>query len=569
MSADVGGRLETLEPHRSLLGPDYFRIFILLVAALGIHAWLVAHTAVPARDSLGYARVALNLSNPSGSDTAEHRHRIDVIRKAEQPPGYPVAIWITEKALRPLVNLPLAERSLLAAQLANAAAAVLLVVPIYLIGRILFSRNVGFASALLFEVLPIPARMTSDGLSEGVYLCAVATAILLSVRSVRRPSVGGFLLCGAAIGVSYLVRPEGLGVAVGTSAVIIWAGMTRLWPRDHALGNLAALLVGVAFIALPYMMLIGKISNKPTTNEIINPFNNQPGKIWKFGPESRLEKPVAGNELFAVWWDPKIDTGKSHELWAMKAVWTESAKSSHYVILLLALVGIYAHRRQLMSPDPGLWLLIALGVLNVGLMFYLAERIWYVSERHTLQFVLLSCIFAASAIKPLTEAVCSLPFVRRLVLWPQAAPYSLFLALVCSALPYTFATMHAQREGHKHAGQWLAEHMQPDDWLIDPFAWGEWYSGRSLYDTTHYWSRPKVKWVIIEEGKSSHSRLPQLDEAKELIQQGICVYRWPENPKEKDTVVCVYRVDAHDAKAKPPAGGQPIAPSAPQDPPRK
>ena len=55
----------------------------------------------------------------------------------------------------------------------------------YLIGRILFGRNVGFAAALLFQVLPVPARVTSDGLSEGVYLLAVAVAILLGVRAVR------------------------------------------------------------------------------------------------------------------------------------------------------------------------------------------------------------------------------------------------------------------------------------------------------------------------------------------------------------------------------------------------
>ncbi len=210
MSAEVGGRLEAVAPRRSLFGPDYVRLGVLLAVAIAIHAWLVMHTAVPARDSLGYARIANSLSHPNGgADPGEPRQRIDVIRTAEQPPGYPLAVWVTEKALRSTTDMPLADRSLLATQLANAIAAVLLVVPMYLIGRILFSRNVGFATALLFQVLPVPARVTSDGLSEGVYLSVMAVAILLGVRAARRPGVGGFLLCGLATGASYLVRPKG------------------------------------------------------------------------------------------------------------------------------------------------------------------------------------------------------------------------------------------------------------------------------------------------------------------------------------------------------------------------
>ena len=168
MSAEVGGRLEAVAPRRSPFGPDYVRLGVLFAVAIAIHTWLVAHTAVPARDSLGYARIANNFDDPNkGIEPGQSRQRIEVVRTAQQPPGYPLAVFITERALRKTTDLPRADRSLLATQLANAIAAVLLVVPMYLTGRILFSRNIGFATALLFQVLPVPARVTSDGLSEG------------------------------------------------------------------------------------------------------------------------------------------------------------------------------------------------------------------------------------------------------------------------------------------------------------------------------------------------------------------------------------------------------------------
>ncbi len=568
MSAEVGGLMVAVPPHRSLFGPDYLRLFALLVVGVAIHGWLIAHTAVPARDSLGYARIALNLSYPSAGSQGEHRQRIDVIRTAEQPPGYPIAVWVTEKALRSVVELPLPDRSLLATQLANAIAAVLLVVPLYLIGRILFGRNVGFGAALLFQVLPVPARMTSDGLSEGVYLLVVATAILFAVRSVRQPGVGGFLLCGMATGASYLVRPEGLGVAIAVGAVIAWSGLTRRWPRDQALGWLTALLVGVALVGLPYMMLIGKLTNKPTGGTILNPFDKQPPKIWRFDDARGEGRPTVSTALFAKWWDPKVDAGKNREVWALEAVWSELIKSLHYVIGALAVFGLIAHRRQLFSPDPGMWFLIVLAALNVALMVYLADRIRYVSERHTLQFVMLSCVFASAALEPLANFLGSLPKLGRLIVWPKAAPGSLLFGIVLSALPFTLQTMHAQREGHKYAGRWLASQMADDDWLVDPLAWAEWYAGRTLYKTTSYDGHPKVKWVVVEEGKiSPHSRIPQWELANELKEKGELVFKWPESPKSKSSpVVCVYRVEIEEPKPLPPIS-QPVHTTAP--PPRE
>ena len=91
--------------------------------------------------------------------------------------------------------------------------------------------------------------------------------MLLGVRAVRRPGVGGFLLCGLATGQSYLVRPEGLMVAVAVGVVAAWLGIARSGRASVALGRLAALGVGVALVAVPYMVLIGKLTNKPTAND--------------------------------------------------------------------------------------------------------------------------------------------------------------------------------------------------------------------------------------------------------------------------------------------------------------
>jgi hypothetical protein len=156
-----------------------------------------------------------------------------------------------------------------------------------------------------------------------------------------------------------------------------------------------------------------------------------------------------------------------------------------------------------------------------------------------------------------------LPFVGRLVIWPKAAPSGYLLALTISALPFTFQAMHAQREGHKYAGRWLAEHMNETDWLKDPLAWGEWYAGRTLYKPPVCHNKPEYIWVIIEKGKHSpHSRLPLWEEANALVQNRKPVFRWPED-RDAVTVVQVYQIRYDDVYPPPPRRVKPNNPTPP------
>ena len=161
-------------------------------------------------------------------------------------------------------------------------------------------------------------RVTSDGLSEGVYLLVMATAILLGVRAARRPGIGGFLLCGLATGASYLVRPEGLLVGLGIGGVILLAWGMKRWARADALGRLTALAVGVALVAGPYVILIGALSKKATANYITNPLDDR-ATLDLEGNRGLSSTPTAPRSS-PVWWDPAEDEGKNRTLWAFGAV---------------------------------------------------------------------------------------------------------------------------------------------------------------------------------------------------------------------------------------------------------
>ncbi|MCS7021947.1 MAG: glycosyltransferase family 39 protein [Gemmataceae bacterium] len=543
-AAEVGGRLESVWRRPLLQGRDYGLLALLLVVGLVTHLWLVTHTAVPARDSLGYARIALNWSDPQAGWSGEgRRSRIDVIRSAEQPPGYPLMIWLMDKGLRVWVSLPLTERVLLAAQSVNALSAVLLVIPMYLLGRMLFGWQAAAAGTLLFQILPTPTRVTSDGVSEGLFLLLMGIALALGVWAVRRPLVSRFLLCGWMIGAAYLVRPEGLLLAATLAGVVLITGSGR--PLKARLGWITALGVGVTLIGLPYMLLIGKLTNKPTGKHLTNPFNDQLPPIWRGQPLSHLSPfRWGGPGLWAEWWNPQQDAHRNRTAWALQAVSKELIKSLHYGVAGFAAIGLAVLWRRLRRGEPGTFLLVATGACYFGLLLYLAARIGYVSERHTLLLNMLGCLWAAVAIRPVADWLSTAPLIHHLVIWPQWMPLGLLSSLVVTAVPPTVQPLHNHREGHKQAGRWLASQLQEQDWVVDPFCWAEWYAGRTLYRTTEYRGRPQRAWVVVEEGKASpHSRLPQWEQAQQLARHGQAVFRWPPHANTDQPRVVVYRVD--------------------------
>jgi len=527
----VGGRLEAVARKRVLAAPDYLRLGVLLLVAAAVHVWLVTHTATTARDGIGFARYAITLQSPHQTATGHDPARtvLSVIKEAEHPPAYPVAIWAVGKVVRNAGGLSHPESYLLAAQIVSAAAGVLLVVPTYLTGRMLFGRSVGFAAALLLQVLPTPARLTSDALTEGMYLLGLSVAVTLGVRAVRRPGVGGFLLCGLATGFAYLVRLEGLLVAGGVGATAVALLAARRWPLDLTLGRLAALAVGVALVAGPYMVAIKGLTNKPTGQQMLTPDVNPRANLFHQQPKAEA-RPVVAAPLLAEW----REGNDSRVVWAAGAAASETVMALFYVPAALAVAGVVLLRRRV-AADPGLWCLLILAGLGGLLLIALGIKAGYVSERHTLLLVLIGCVFAAAALEPVAELCRN----RVRAEW-------LLVGIALAALPATLKPLHANREGFKHAGRWMAENVTAADCVIDPFEWAQFYSGRSLYGVPADPEKPPFTYAVADDRTrpDQHGRLPRLDQAIDVMTNGNSrvVYHWPEDVPEAEAKVLVYRL---------------------------
>ena len=555
----VGARMEAVAPKRSFFGPDYLLLLALVAIAAALHVWIIAHTKVTARDSIGFARLALRIQSPESSNPERPedptRMKIDVVKESQHPPGYPLAVWITAKFVRQTIvpalpgglysSLQLAETTLLATQIASAIAAVLLVIPMYVTGRMLFGRVAAFAGTLLFQVIPVPAQITSDGLTEGAYLLGTATALMFAVRAMRNPGVGGFLLTGLAIGASYLVRPEAMMVGLGVGLVAAYQGFQRRWPRDLTLGRLAALGVGALLVAGPYMIAIGGISNKPSPKELLNPTPDPRTKLWKGQAAAPpAMQAVAGGAIFAKWMNPPIEGHAGRLLWGAEATAIETTKSLHYLPAAFAFFALIAFRKRIAS-EPALWALLAVGGLNAMLLTYLGARVGYVSERHTVLIVMIGCLFAGGSLEPIAAALGRLPGVGSFWSGKFGVP-ALLVILVGIGLPSTLRPLHANREGFKHAGIWLGERVTKNDTVIDPFCWAEWYAGRTLYFVPADSGEPEITWAIVDDKlrDDDHERLPRMDAARNVVNDGRSevVYCWPEGSTKETAKVKVYKL---------------------------
>jgi hypothetical protein len=549
--APQGGAAEE-RPRR---GHDLVLLALLLLAAAGLRAWLIRHTEVPARDTIGYVRYAWELG---------HRPWIQTIQdlKQQQHPGYPAAVWAMSRLVRPAHPGPEALVMQLSAQLVSALAGVLLVVPMFYLGRELFSRPVGFAAALLFQVLPTSGRVLADGLSEGLFLLFVASSLLTAALALRRHSVVCFALTGLFGGLAYLVRPEGALVVAATGVVLLAGQFRPAWRTSWRRALACGLVLALALLATggPLVAVTGKLTPKQTPYLLLNNlkrmFLGEDPALPTAAPTqaSAPRLMTAGRMAPLAVWD--LGAGDDRGWWGARALGFELVKGSFYVAWPLTLLGLWWFRDRFRRV-PGIWVLLLVSLTVAVLLWRVAVGMGYLSDRHTLLILLCGTYPAVAAVPEVVRrlapaaawAAARVPALARLgERWPAASPVwpALFLlGLLGSMLPRALEPLHANRRGFQYAGFWLAEHSAPWDEVIDPYCWSHYYAGKVFLEGVNC-SVPAgtgpTRYVVLEMAGHEHSRLPELQRAMDLSRQGRPEFCWHGRRGKEDVDVVVYAV---------------------------
>ncbi len=509
--------------------PDWRWLALLLVLVAGLRAWQLTHTEVASRDSIGYIRYAWKLENNSWAD---------VMRGGEYHPGYPLAIHYLSKALHGLMpdNRPRVMQ--LAAQLVSCIASLLLVIPMFYLGRELFDQRVGFWAALLFQCLPASGRVLADGLSDPLFLLTAATTTWLAVIALRTGKPGWFVLTGLCGGLAYLVRAEGILLPVMTGVVLLGLQAGQRWRRSWRLvGANAAGLATALLLAIPFMILIGGLTSKPSVKHMRESLEGiSPLHFVQAGPG-----PVLSPLPLAVWnFGPEVHP-RDRIFWAAWAVGYEWDRALFHVLTVPAFLGLWLFRRRF-AEVPGAVVLPATWLLLVVLLYWLGVSNGYVGERHVLLIVMGSLYFAVATVALLSSWLAQAVWRWRPRLAGSTVNLMVLGLLALVPLTKTLARLHADRHGFKQAGLWLARNAEPGEEIVDPYAWSAYYAGR-LFQPPADPARPAMCYVIMERSRNDHPHLRQLlDQLETLVKDQTPVKSFPMARKRFPGNVVVYHI---------------------------
>jgi hypothetical protein len=509
----------------------------LVVLALGLRAWQLAHTEVAARDSIGFIRIAWQL---------EHGDLAAVLRASQQHPAYPATVAVFSHAVRPFFPDDLPRAMQLSCQLVSILASLVLVIPMFLLGRELFDRGTAFWGTALFQCLPASGRVLGDGLSEPLFLLFAATALAAAAAALRRGSPALFALSGLMGGLAFLTRPEG-GLIVASAEIVLLACQAvprwrQAWSRWAACG--VALALPALLVAVPYVRVIGKLSAKPTTTNVLDKMVQAPAAGSSQGV---TRAPV----LFADWWTGSPAEMDQRNGWAARTLVHVLLNAFGYVAVLPVLVGLW-WRRDLLKRHPGHWVMILVGLPLTFFLYRVAVVLGYLSERHTLLMVFGGVYWAATGAVVIGERVAA--GVGRL--HPALAGGSATVGrtwalavlglLTFGPLLRTLSPLHADRAGFRQAGYWIAAHSLPGDQVDDAYCWAHFYAGRVFTEGTHPAAHePTVHFVVMECSSNKHPRLLTRNEDEVLESGGVLRASWPVKRGRERAEVRVYEVPGH------------------------
>lgn len=507
---------------------DWLIVGLLLLIAFGLRLWHLTHTEVAARDSIGFIRIAYQLQQHPLDEWPE------VLRTSLQHPGYPLSILAMYSPVRAISDAPEPYVWQWSAQLASALASLLLVIPVYLIGREIFDRRIGFGAALIMQCVPVSGRIWGDGLSESTFVLFAAWGVLWATRALRQTqSTKAYLLTGLFAGLSYLVRPEGVLIIAATGLMMVIAHRRSF---RSILSHGTALVTPAVLIVLPYVLTIGALTAKPTGKLILK---NEVHTAMQSTPATYTEP-----TLFAVWWQDSSSI-PYRSLWALKALGEEVVEASFYFGWIFFLLGLWWFR-SLFRQELGLWMMVALVLMLWFLLWRVALLAGYISSRHMMLILFCGSYWTSAGLVRLAEKTAP----RLKWSFSQGSTYAvIFPLLFCmTALPKTMKPLHSHRTGFRQVGEWLASQAQPGDRVLDPFAWTHYYAGQVFLEGKSLPIPPNHSprhFIIMEDAGNPHKRLSDIPVIQKRIEDSgsTPVHTWQGRRGKKEVKIHVYDLD--------------------------
>ncbi|MEM9175649.1 MAG: hypothetical protein AAGC67_10475 [Myxococcota bacterium] len=318
-------------------------------------------------------------------------------------PGYPAAI----AAVADVFAVEL-ESAAVAVSIAGGTLAVLACA---FAARRAFDPGLGWLVGITVALHPWAVDFSSDVMSDGLYAGLYLSGIAVLVGLLARPTLGRAVACGGLSGAAYLVRPEGVGLALVAVVLLVARGIqSRARRRATLLASIALVLASAALMA-PLLVALSDARGTFTLTQKKSVIALAGGESGAVDVASDADSPAVvaalplprSSERVGAPGEqrPSRDLGGAAE--ALSRALRTSLASFRYEIAVFACVGFFALRRRLDVVREATFVAPALAYCVV-----LVLLVWgagYVARRHALAPLLPLTVYAAFGWRTLHEAL--------------------------------------------------------------------------------------------------------------------------------------------------------------------
>lgn len=469
----------------------YYPLAIILALAAALQGFMLFATPTVSADGIIFIRIARELNADP----------VEAFRTNDQHPGYPAMLLAATRVVECFGYQGDPEAWMAGGRLISFICGLLSVAVVWLFARSMFDARLANVAAICFSVLPVPRWSSVDAQSDTPHVLLYLVAVWLASVGITNGNVLLLAGAGAASGLAYWIRPEGLEVALVALPFLVWQAYQAGWGWRRMAIAVGTLAGAAAIIAAPYPILAGKITSKQLpfakatrtetfieqqakvaalkaaetkqpalVQQIEQPVQAQPIEPSPAAEISLAATPVpevsqvstSGNET-AETPPPKRFTAKFVFGMLGKAFAAfiysicQGLKFVFIPCYLLGNVCLYWRR----PPMIQIFFLIGLGVTHIAILMSVYILSGYIAHRHVIPLVALAIPFAALAILQASQVFSWLCRVR-----PAWFSVPIVTACCLAVLPYTLRPVNHEFKPVIAATRWIAEQTKSGEGVV-------------------------------------------------------------------------------------------------------
>ncbi|MEI7923775.1 MAG: glycosyltransferase family 39 protein [Planctomycetota bacterium] len=501
------------------------RVACLLMAVTALLVWRVSRAEVLSADGLRYTSQASKIANGDW--------RGGLVGSVDHP-MYPLqiaGIW----TIVGMPDTPVGWQN--AAWTASLIHGILIVIPLYWIGRNLFGDPVAWLGVVAFYAVPHTSQILADALSESTFLHFWCWSVGFALEFLKRGRPGWLLGVAASGAMAYWTRPEGLLICIALGLTILVTPLlpsTRVdWPR---LGQVLAMLgLATAIFSVPVILSRGSIATKPAIAKVLG-----------------LQKRAA---VHAVERERPLDPNQTElETWAIasSAFYQSTKQATTGLGLALALIGFITWTRpNAAAARSGLLIVFILSLAAAALIRLYATQ-GYCAPRHTLVPSQILLIGSGAGLYWVSSRLMGL--VAKIKLVPnaiQAQPGPAIWLMIASVWCVSQADAFLKPIGHDALGYRLAgEYLQNEigstnEPIIDLTGWAPYYAnhpGYTFKNINDAFTNQDARFVVV---RKSHLVGPwdYCRTMEKLTQGATQIATFPKNAGRRQSQVILFELN--------------------------